>query len=341
LAAASVVAVLLVIGIILILGQRSARNGSQNRSGTETVAGGTTPPNDPASGNANGGNSNVQQGPNDVHSNPPSSGQTLPVQTTTGTSGGFNNSPSTFGVTTSKSGTQTSGPAEANADPKVTDPKTTVPKTTDPSDTGSKPPNKSVAMTLPIKKPPVKGSDSDPLGVKGPNKGPTSKTPGKADGRLAVPDASALAAAETDLATTAPNASVADLLQRVGQRPPAAEAYVALRKALQLSINDGDAITALNVVDQLCHAFAVDDLDVRSHALTELRAKVREPAGCEAMGEAGLTLIDDAVAADNLQMAGRIAELTLSVARRSGNNELIRKVTSRILKLRQDQPKAF
>ena len=45
------------------------------------------------------------------------------------------------------------------------------------------------------------------------------------------------------------------------------------RKALALSINDGDAIAALNIVDQLCHAYAVDDLDVRAQALTELQRK--------------------------------------------------------------------
>ena len=59
------------------------------------------------------------------------------------------------------------------------------------------------------------------------------------------------------------------------------------------------------------------------------------------MGEAGLALIDDAVAADKAQLAGRIAEIALASARRSHNNELIRKATSRILKLRQDQPKSL
>ena len=148
-----------------------------------------------------------------------------------------------------------------------------------------------------------------------------------------------MAAATADLDTAAPNASVAELLQRVGQKPGAAEAYVALRKALAMSVADGDAITALNVLDQLCHGYAVDQLEVRSKTLGELRAKVREPSACEAIGEAAVALVDDAVTAENIPLANQIAETALVSARRSGNNELIRKATVRILKLRQEPSK--
>jgi hypothetical protein len=325
-----------------VFNHRGPRTSSQDRPGGDATPSGITATNDPATGNANGGgnggNGNVQQ-PGATQSN---SGQTAGQSTGVSgvTPGGFSNTAGPFNGTNPNTGNQNPGPAEP-PHPKPPDirPPTDIAK-------NPKPPDMSVATTLPSKNPPIKGPEADPFATKGPKSNP-GKTPGKtspgktADGRLALPDAAALTAAETDLATTSPNATVTDLLQRVGQRPPAVEAYVALRKALELSINDGDAITALNIVDQLCHAFAVDELEVRAHALTDLRAKVREPAGCEAMAEAGLTLIDDAVTAENSQVAARIAETTLVAARRSGNNELIRKVTSRILRLRQDQPKTF
>jgi hypothetical protein len=330
LAAASVVAVLLVIGIVLVLNQRGPRPASPNHSADDRASPNTNDTSMPPV---------VANVPPPSQSTPNHSGDgqltaNQVANTSGGNSGGFNSGGGTFGNTTDTHGTAGPGPGTKTPEPK--------PVVAKPPDKTEKP----IVATQPAKVP-GKTTDPNPLVIKTPTTVPPITTPGKtppgknADSRLPVPDESAIVTAETDLNTTAPTASVAELLQRVTQKPGAADAYVALRKALALSINDGDAIAALNIVDQLRHAYAVDDLEVRAQALTELRAKVREPAGCEAMGEAALALIDDAVAADKTQLAGKIAEIALASARRSNSNELTRKVTSRILKLRQDQPKAL
>ena len=88
-------------------------------------------------------------------------------------------------------------------------------------------------------------------------------------------------------------------------------------------------------MDELSRRFTVDAVPLRANAYLELRQHVSGAPAWGALGDATLALIDEAVAADQPDLALRLAETTLVAARKSGNLELIRKTTLRIIKLQE------
>ncbi len=170
----------------------------------------------------------------------------------------------------------------------------------------------------------------------GPDKtAPPVKPPAGAGSRQIVPDEAALAAADAELALALPNPTVADLVQQAQQASGGPAIYAALHKAIELAVKGADVAGANGAAEQICKRFTVDELELRSQTLEGLRATVREPIASGLLAQTAVDLIDEAVAANRPKVAEALAETSLAAARHSGDNELIKKVTLRILKMRQ------
>ncbi len=153
-------------------------------------------------------------------------------------------------------------------------------------------------------------------------------------GKAPVPDAVAIAAAEQKLGPAATDASAADLLELAHNAAESSEIYVLLRRALDAAIKLGDAPTAISTVDELVRRFAVNSLDVRLQTLTDLQARVHTSAATAAVATAESALIDEATTAGQPATAQKLAEMSIVAARKSADADVIRRVTLRIIRLR-------
>jgi hypothetical protein len=197
---------------------------------------------------------------------------------------------------------------------------TTVPPGNHPPDK-SRPDKTSPEKTGPEKTNPVKVSPVKPV--------PDPSLAGKA----AVPDNRAIATTEQRLNLSAELVAV-DLLDQAHKASEAAEIYVLLRRALDSAIQQGDAATAISAVDELARRFAVNSLEVRSQTLNNLQSHVRTSESLDALAEAAAALVDDATTAAQPDLVQHLSELSLTSARKSGNVDVIRKITLRIIRLR-------
>jgi len=316
--AAGVVAVLLLIGIIVVLNHR---NDHAPPPGTVDKPDATVAPESPGSTNAsipptqpaatkNPATQNQANQSTSVVGNPPktvnpfeSSGFNKGDGTTKPDDHGKKPPPNTSGndvVTTVPPGTH---PPDKNHTDKA-DPDKTVPAKTIPD------------RTVPPKVTPVKPAPDPALAGKAP-----------------VPDAAAIAAAEQKLGPST-DASAADLLELAHNAAESSEIYVLLRRALDASIKLGDAATAISTVDELVRRFAVSSLEVRLQTLTDLQAHVRTSAAMAAVATAESALIDEATTAAQPDTVQKLAEMSIVAARKSGDADAIRRVTLRILHLR-------
>jgi hypothetical protein len=74
---------------------------------------------------------------------------------------------------------------------------------------------------------------------------------------------------------------------------------------------------------------------LRATAYIDLRPHVATTPGWEALAEAALALVDEALAANRADLALPLVETSLLAARKSSNLELIRRVTHRVLLLQE------
>lgn len=152
-------------------------------------------------------------------------------------------------------------------------------------------------------------------------------------GKAAVPDAATIAAINArlgDLSATPP----ADLIDQAHKATEPVEVYVLLRTAIGAAIKQGDAATAISATDELARRFAVDSLQVHWQTLDDLRAHADSPKSWAALANDASSLIDEASATGNRDLANRLAELSISAARNSDDLDTIRKVTLRIVQMR-------
>ena len=199
------------------------------------------------------------------------------------------------------------------------------------------PPNPSIEVKTPdpLKKPDKTPADpnvkpmTDPATVKPPAPDPAAPK------KLLVPDGTAEAAAEirfTETFAAASPQAILDKSQTLGDGPLV---YVALRKALDAAMNGGDVALVGRIVDELSRRFTIETVPLRAKAYNNLRQHVATTSGWEALAEAALALVDEAVAANRADLALPLAETSLVAARKSGNLELVRKVTLRVLLLQE------
>jgi hypothetical protein len=197
-------------------------------------------------------------------------------------------------------------------------------------------PNIDVKTSDPLKKPDKNSADptvkptTDPASIMPPAPDPAAPR------KLLVPDGTAEAAAEIRFAETFAAATPQAILDKSQTLSDGPLVYVALRKALDMALNSGDVALVGRIVDELSRRFTIETVPLRAKAYNDLRQHVATTPGWEALAEAALALVDEAVAANHADLALPLAETSLVAARKSGNLELVRKVTLRVLLL-QDQ----
>jgi hypothetical protein len=170
---------------------------------------------------------------------------------------------------------------------------------------------------------------TDPATVKLPAPDPAAPK------KLLVPDGMAEAAAEIRFRETFEAASPQAILDKSQTLSDGPLVYVALRKALDLALNAGDVALVGRIVDELSRRFTIETVPLRAKAYNDLRQHVATTPGWEALAEASLALVDEAVAANHGELALPLAETSLVAARKSGNLEVVRKVTLRVLLLQE------
>ena len=325
-AAGAVVILLLLVAIVAILVQRSGSNPHQ-RPGTGSAAGGaskagadlaTNIPAKPAPSAHHRtvepapGNPSIHPGVNPYLPLPPNHPSGAKPPAAAGNSGAAGNP----AVDSGHSAAKTEIPVSA----------------TDPS-ARPKP-----AVGNPLNPPPTKPNVAD---VRANSAQMLDKTkspqPGVPDlpKKLLVPDLAAQRAASARLATAFADPAPAEVLERSKQLDDGPLVYVALDKALHKAVAEGDVALVGQIVDELSRRFTVETLPLRAAAAIDLRRHVTSQSGWAALGESSLGMIDEAVAADQIDLALRLAETSLLAARKSGNLDLIRRATLRIVRLQE------
>jgi hypothetical protein len=109
----------------------------------------------------------------------------------------------------------------------------------------------------------------------------------------------------------------------------AASEYVLLREARDAAIQVADVSTAMESIEEMAKAFVVDPVELELAALTGLKATAHNLDSESAAAEACLKLIDEAVTADNFEVAGKAADLAIQFGTATKDMSLITLVQSR------------
>jgi hypothetical protein len=162
---------------------------------------------------------------------------------------------------------------------------------------------------------------------------PAATAENSAPKKLLVPDAMAAAAVEARFAEMFADAPPEAILEQSKPLTDGPLVYVALTKALNTSASSGNSALAGRIVDELSRRFTIETVPLRVKTYLDLQQHVTTIADWHALGEAALAAIDEAVAANRADLALSLGETGLLAARKSGNLELIRRVTLRVLEL--------
>jgi hypothetical protein len=200
--------------------------------------------------------------------------------------------------------------------------------------------NTTAATTDPVKKPEVPPTvpspastsitSANPLANANP---PAAATNNASPKKLLVPDAMAAAAVESRIAEMFAGAQPEAILEQSKPLTDGPLVYVALNKALGTATSSGNAALAGRIVDELSRRFRIETVPLRTKAYLDLRQHITTIPDWHGLGEAALAAIDEAVAVNRADLALSLAESSLLAARKSGNLDLIRKVTLRVLEL--------
>jgi len=161
--------------------------------------------------------------------------------------------------------------------------------------------------------------------------------------KLLVPDAMAIAVAEPRFSEMFAGTQPEAILEQSKPLTDGPLAYVALTKALDTATSSGNVVLVGRIVDELSRRFTIEAVPLRAKLYADLRKHVTAISDWHALGEAALASIDEAAAANRADLALPMAETSLLAARKSGDLELIRKVTLRVIELQDDgtgSPKA-
>jgi hypothetical protein len=108
---------------------------------------------------------------------------------------------------------------------------------------------------------------------------------------------------------------------QLGDNAPA-ERFVLLMIARELAEQARDWETTAQLIDELAAGFTVDAASMKTEVLEGFAKLARQPPDHAAIAEAALLLVDEAVAKDDLALAGRILKLAQSEAGKSRNRDL-------------------
>ncbi len=109
------------------------------------------------------------------------------------------------------------------------------------------------------------------------------------------------------------------LRQALETRSDPAGEYVLLVKARELAVAGGDAAGAMQIIDETARSFRIDALTAKQEALVAMS----KPALAKPLSDAASAVVDEAVAADNYDVAKPVAAIGLSAARRAKDVDLV------------------
>jgi hypothetical protein len=179
-----------------------------------------------------------------------------------------------------------------------------------------------------------------PVGQAASKGGATEAEPKSEGKRLAVPDEQAQAKVlkvikelyKADYAKRKPQEMLelaAKLTQEAADTKddPAAR-FVLLREASELAARAGDATVTLQTVDELAREFDIDVLALKAERLAAV-IPAATPTANLAAAEACLTLLDEALAADDYEQALRLVSLATDAARKARSTALTSRAEAR------------
>ncbi len=105
-----------------------------------------------------------------------------------------------------------------------------------------------------------------------------------------------------------------------------AERFVLLRLARNVATKAGDAKAVFAAIDQMQKAFSIDDLAMKSEALGAMAAKALKPDDRKALADAALALVEQAIDAENLDVAEETMKTATALAGKVHQRELTQRV---------------
>jgi hypothetical protein len=161
-----------------------------------------------------------------------------------------------------------------------------------------------------------------------PKEGPASGEPRSEAKRIPVPDNEAQAKVlkvikdlyKADYAKRKPQEILelaAKLLQEAAEtRDDPTARFVLLREARDLAAQAGNAATCLQAIDELAREYEIDALAMKAEWLATT-GTFATPGASSALAETCLSLVDEAVAADNHELALRLVSVAVDTARKA------------------------
>jgi hypothetical protein len=129
--------------------------------------------------------------------------------------------------------------------------------------------------------------------------------------------------------------------EAIETRDDSASQYVLLDLAKDLSINCGSSTLACQIIRELSTRFAVDGVHAKVDALQKLaKMAVRTAAANQELLNNAFAAIDEAVAADRLDLAARLAQFAVASAKKTKDRELSKRANQRGKQI-QEQQKSF
>jgi hypothetical protein len=119
------------------------------------------------------------------------------------------------------------------------------------------------------------------------------------------------------------------LQQGIDSKADPAGQFVLYKMARDLAVAVGDPAVALQSVDETDRAFRIDSYTMRQETLAALAKTAINPIQSRALAEAAWTALDDALAADNFDIAKLLATQGLAAAKRGKDVEMNRQWTAR------------
>src|SRR5262249_29332722 len=113
--------------------------------------------------------------------------------------------------------------------------------------------------------------------------------------------------------------------------------FVLLSEARDLAAQGGDAVAVLAAIDELAQEYTIKALEMKVTSLTAAGRNAHTPAANKVLAESSLALIEEAVAADNLEAAERLASLADAAAHKTTHVALVTQVQARDKELKEIQ----
>ena len=119
------------------------------------------------------------------------------------------------------------------------------------------------------------------------------------------------------------------LQQGIDSKADPAGQFVLYRMAREFAVGVGDPAVALQSIDETERAFHIDAASLRQETLAALAKTATNPLQSRELADAASTALDEAIAADNFEVAKLLAAQGLAAAKRAKDADVLRQWTGR------------